>query len=93
MSDTPDPATPLNLGGYYIGFTLTGVFEIDLILSAVARAGKAYHHTADWGDETPPYDPRFRGSTPQDWIQNAANDAAARLVSAQPADGQIGGAA
>ncbi|WP_333571289.1 hypothetical protein [Sphingomonas sp.] len=70
---------PLNLSGYYIDFEPTGVFEIDLILSAVARAGKAYHSTEDWDEETPPYDHRFKGNTPLDWIQNAANDAAAAL--------------
>lgn len=73
----PDASNdPLRLDGYYIGFDATGVFEIDLILSAVACAGKAFHHTADWQDECPPYDHRFRGAYPVDWIQNAANDAA-----------------
>jgi len=72
----PSAMQPLILSGYYLDFEHTGVFEIDLILSAVARAGKAYHHTADWSDETPPYDPRFQGKTPLDWIQFAANDAA-----------------
>lgn len=72
----PSDREGLNLSGYYISFEPTGCFEIDLILSAVARAGKAYHHTDSWGDETPPYDPRFRGKCPLDWIQFAAEDAA-----------------
>lgn len=100
MPDTPNTANtstdatplaseqkPLNLDGYYIGFEATCRFEIDLILSAVARAGKAYHNTADWNDDTPAYDERFRGETPVDWIQHAANDAADAIaaLSASPA--------
>ena len=76
MSGGKVDTSPLRMDGYYIGFDQTGVFEIDLILSAIACAGKAFHHTADWGDELPPYDDRFRGACPLDWIQNAANDAA-----------------
>lgn len=78
---------PLNLSGYYIDFEPTGEFAIDLILSAVARAGKAYHSTDCWNDETPLYDDRFRGECPVDWIQNAANDAAVSIaaLSASPA--------
>lgn len=67
----------LRMDAYYYGFVPTGVEEIDLILSAVACAGKAYHHTADWHDDAT-YEPHT-GNTPIDWIQNAANNAAAKL--------------
>jgi len=61
--------------GYYYGFEATGVPEIDLILSAIACAGKCYHHTEDWNQETRLYD-HLEGKTPIEWIQNAANKAA-----------------
>lgn len=71
---------PINLHSYYIDFEPTGVYEIDLILSAVARAGKAYHSTEFWREgeyESPEPDyPPFRGPSWQSRIQNAANDAA-----------------
>ncbi|WP_205042161.1 DUF1778 domain-containing protein [Rhodoligotrophos defluvii] len=70
---------PMRMDAYYYGFTSTGVQAIDRILSAVACAGKAYHHTGDWTDETAPYEPFFRGACPVDWIQNAAYDAATAL--------------
>ena len=67
----------LRMDAYYYCFTPTGVPEIDMILSAVACAGKAYHHTDSWNDldEWPPHE----GKTPVQWIQNAANKAAAEM--------------
>lgn len=65
----------LRMWAYYYGFEETGVPEIDKILSAVACAGKAHHHTDGWGDESSEYPPHS-GRTPVDWIQNAANEAA-----------------
>lgn len=53
---------------YYYGFSKTGDPGVDAILQAVAAAGKAYHHTEDWGDgENDGYAGR---------IQRAANYAA-----------------
>lgn len=72
----------MRLDAYYYGFEETGVPEIDRILSAVACAGKAYHHTESWGEEmtygtpTGAPEPFLRGKTPVEWIQNAAGDAA-----------------
>lgn len=85
------------LSAYYYAFNPTGVPEIDAILSAVARAGKAYHSTQDWQEECSPYEPDIhRGETPVDWIQNAAIDAAAALkpvpAPALPACARCGGA-
>lgn len=76
----------LRMDGYYIGFGKTGVKLIDRILSAVACAGKAFHHTECWTDETPAYEEVFRGKSPNDWIQCAANDAAdlIRAISRAP---------
>lgn len=81
------------MDAYYYGFARTGVEAIDRILSAVACAGKAFHHTEDWNnrvwDGTPedkhpaPYEPFLRGWTPVEWIQNAAIDAAAALEQAR----------
>lgn len=72
----------LRMNAYYYGFTPTGVPEIDKILSAVACAGKAYHHTDSWTEESeyPPHE----GKTPVEWIQNAANAAALALRQGEP---------
>ena len=69
----------MRLDAYYYGFDPTGNELIDRILSAVACAGKAYHHTEDWHETVDvPYEDFLRGECPQDWIQNAANDAMRR---------------
>lgn len=80
----PQPA-PVNarewrMSAYYYSFGHTGADAIDRILSAVACAGKAYHHTDCWTDETTPYE-HLRGNSPAEWIQNAADDAASQLAS------------
>lgn len=80
MSDEPKP---LRMNAYYYGFTPTGMECIDRILSAVACAGKAYHHTDQWGEPTPKYEECFRGDCPADWIQSMADDAAEALRSRQ----------
>lgn len=73
----------LSLDAYYYGFDQTGVLIIDRILSAVACAGKAFHHTRDWCDDATQYD-GHKGQAPIDWIQNAANDAASALQPSTP---------
>lgn len=46
---TDDETLPkLRMEAYYYAFNETGVRCIDEILSAVARAGKGYHHTESW---------------------------------------------
>jgi hypothetical protein len=79
MATTPEQKKeqPLRMNAYYYAFNPTGVPEIDLILSAVACAGKAYHHTSDWSNycDWPPHS----GDSPVEWIQNAANAAAAKM--------------
>lgn len=65
----------MRMNAYYFGFASTGVPNIDRILSAVANAGKAFHHTADWADKVGPRD-GLVGESPIEWIQNAANEAA-----------------
>lgn len=72
-----DEQTELRMRAYYYGFEATGDREIDKILSAVARAGKAFHHTESWSDET--YDPvtkEYTGPSHVDLIQHAADKAA-----------------
>ncbi len=64
------------LHAYYYAFDSTKCEPVDKILGAVACAGKAYHSTECWGDQTPAYDDHT-GSHPIGWIQNAANEAAA----------------
>ena len=73
--------TDLRMRAYYYGFAPTGIELVDRVLSAIACAGKAYHNTADWSDETPAYEDVFRGESPIDWIQNAANDIAEHIKS------------
>jgi hypothetical protein len=76
----------LRLSAYYYSFTATGIREIDEILSAVACAGKAYHHTDNWQEDTSKYQDHLEGDSPEDWIQNAANRAALYLRAAQEDD-------
>ena len=39
------------MSAYYFGFSNTDVSPIDGILSAVATAGKGFHHTESWSDD------------------------------------------
>ncbi len=74
----------MRLNAYYYAFDPTGSEDIDRILSAVACAGKAYHHTENWTEDIAmPYEPSHRGGSCVEWIQNAANDAAANLAAAR----------
>jgi hypothetical protein len=61
----------LRMDAYYYGFDPTGAPEIDLILSAVACAGKSFHHTDQWNEQSEPW-PAHTGNSPAEWIQNAA---------------------
>ena len=71
----------LRLSAYYFNFDATGERSVDLILSAVACAGKAFHLTEDWNSESEPYEEAHVGRTPVEWIQNAANAHASELTS------------
>jgi len=64
----PEPTQEnLRMSAYYYSFDPTGDGLVDRILSAVACAGKGYHHK----DCAP-----FRGGSYIAWIQNAARDVA-----------------
>jgi hypothetical protein len=76
-SENERQSEELRMDAYYYGFSQTGIREIDLILSAVACAGKAFHHTESWNDEWE-YEPH-EGATPVAWIQNASEKAAAEI--------------
>jgi hypothetical protein len=67
----------LRMGAYYYGFAKTDSRVVDKVLSAVACAGKAFHHTSEWNDDA--NCPGHVGDTPVDWIQNAADEAAREL--------------
>ena len=76
----------LRMSAYYYEFEPTGVKEVDELLSAVAWAGKAFHHTSQWNDECSNYGPSVdteNGITPVDWIQNAANRCAKQIKEKQ----------
>jgi hypothetical protein len=75
------------MNAYYFAFTPTGCREIDVILSAIASAGKGYHHTEDWSTPMDAYPP-FRGTSYLEFIYNAAIDAAKEieLLRAQKAE-------
>lgn len=60
---------------YYYSFSPIGEYRFDVILHAVAKAGKAYHGTEDWGNETAPYTEHLSGESPVDWIWNAVASA------------------
>lgn len=63
----------LRMDAYYYGFDPTNNHHVDMILSAVASAGKAFHHTEAWNNDCV-WVP-FKGDCPVLWIQNAANEA------------------
>jgi hypothetical protein len=81
------PPEKWRMSAYYYQFDRTGVDAIDKILSAVASAGKAYHHT-EWWSEEGEYGPGerepFTGTSCVEWIQNAANEAAALFAPPTP---------
>lgn len=66
------------MSAYYYSFTKTGIAAIDRILSAVACAGKGFHHTEGWTENTEPYK-HLRGNCYADMIENAAHDAAEQI--------------
>ena len=73
------------MDAYYYSFEPTGNDAIDALLSEVARAGKAYHHTDNWCEE---YDPAFWGEgfdkrSHAQRIQDAANAAADAMLAAR----------
>ena len=78
-----DPEEP-RLDSYWFSLVPTGVIEIDRILSAVARAGKFAHSTEHWGGQYGDYP---EGTVvPIDFIQEAANRAAADFEKARRGD-------
>lgn len=85
MKGTPTMDKKLRLQAYYYGFSETGVRSIDLVLRAVSAAGKLFHHTDQWTSEVDYPVEDVRGSSPVDWIQNAADDAAVDLATTQAA--------
>jgi hypothetical protein len=74
----------MRMDAYYYSFRPTGDAAIDKILSAVACAGKAFHYTESWTEEA--YEggapEPHSGSSPVEWIQNAADEAARTRMSA-----------
>lgn len=84
----------LRMDAYYYGFEPTGDKDIDLILCAIATAGKASHHTDGWNDDVDHGYKNVDGRCPIDWVQNAANKAAKSRspewqdISTAPKDGR-----
>ena len=66
----------LRLSAYYYSFEPTEAPSIDRILSAVACAGKAFHHTEQWSETCEAYMSETKGNSCIEWIQNAAKEAA-----------------
>lgn len=75
--DTMTAQSSLRMDAYYYSFTETGVRSVDEMLSAVAVAGKAYHHTEGWTEVAPWYND---GKSYVDHIQDAAARAAAEIA-------------
>ena len=78
--------TERRMHAYYYSFDSTSCDHVDKILSAVACAGKAFHHTDDWYEHASPQDDHT-GGTPIDWIQNAAIEAAHEIKNLQTSTG------
>lgn len=68
------PVVVGRMDAYYYTFKRTGVPTIDAILSAVAQAGKSYHHTESWAN-----DDEYLSPSCEARIQAAA-DLAARIA-------------
>lgn len=75
LSEKPN----LRMSAYYYSFDHTGDFCVDKILSAIACAGKGFHHTESWEDELGYEVETFKGKSYIEWIQNAAIDTAKEL--------------
>jgi len=73
------PDDDIRMDAYYYGFSKTGERSVDVLLSAIACAGKAFHSTEDWLSDCRTYEECHRGKTPVEWIQNAANDLAKEI--------------
>ena len=74
-------APDCRMNAYYYSFDPTGQPAIDAILSAVAHAGKGYHHTESWRDDGE-WSRWGEGRSVVDVIQAAANEAALALLDA-----------
>lgn len=67
-----------NLRSYYFHFKPTGEPLVDKILEAVSQGGRCFHSTELWQEE---YEREgLEGKSVQEWIQNAANNAAASFA-------------
>jgi hypothetical protein len=64
----------LRMNAYYFSFEETGVRAVDEVLSAVATAGKCFHHTNQWSDSD-----KYQPVSCADEIQNAANRSADKI--------------
>lgn len=77
MSDKDTNTTEaLRMDAYYFSFDSTGARSIDRVLSAVACAGKAFHHTSEWTEPCEAYMSETKGNSCREWIQSAAVEAA-----------------
>lgn len=63
----------------YLTYDSTGIKEVDELLGAIEKAGKAFHHTDQWDDEIGEMYVGTVGNTPNEWIQNKA-DALAKYI-------------
>lgn len=72
----------LRMDAYYYGFDPTGERVVDRVLSAVACAGKAFHHTEAWGDAATccSYPTFAADQSPVQWIEGAAKEAATEIA-------------
>jgi len=73
------------INSYWIGFDATGVEAVDAVLYRLCRAAKMFHSTEMWTD-TDKYTP----VSPNDLIQQAADEAADEIVRLREALGDYG---
>lgn len=64
---------------YYYGFNPTEEDSVNKILSAVAIAGKGYHHTDGWTEEKDDYSD-YTGGSYAGWIENSAKECAREIT-------------
>ncbi|QBI98763.1 hypothetical protein SEA_BOBBY_133 [Mycobacterium phage Bobby] len=73
LRELAKPLPDARMQAYYYSFEPTGLAVVDRILSAVASAGAAAHHTMDWND------PWSDEITQEDQIQLVANESAEQI--------------
>ena len=88
---TEEQNAEVRLNAYFYGFAPTENDSVDAILSAVAWAGKGWHHTESWADDSDwnPAPNQLEGRCAVAWIQNAAQKAADHITALEQRNAEL----